>query len=336
LWDIAKQYLGDAFRWPEIYRRNQSTLEDPNRIYPEQFIIISGDVVATPGTPSETPSGPPMDTVVMGDRIIPQQDPVAPPAMTIFNPDRFRVVRGERQALRIQEPASAVRTGDYLQAPFMWDAAGVAGAGRVTEGSSTDGIGIYNTERPVQYMENLYVQLPQGVTGSVDERYLLFRYGPTIQGQGRVVVPTGIVKVTTAAVSGRAQAILLAKFEDVFAGQSVMPLDTLSFTPGVFPTRVAFGLATTITYIYGDPVLPPVGHQIIFGAKASDGVVPGDQMTLQVPGHVAADGTQLPPLDIAVAQVTRVTPWGASAIIISQTDGGVKTGMTARLSGKMP
>lgn len=305
LWDIAKQYLGDAFRWPEIYRRNQSTLDDPNRIYPEQFIIISGDVVA-------------------------------PPAMTIFNPDRFRVVRGERQALRIQEPASAVRTGDYLQAPFMWDAAGVAGAGRVTEGSSTDGIGIYNTERPVQYMENLYVQLPQGVAGSVDERYLLFRYGPTIRGQGRVVVPTGIVKVTTAAVSGRAQAILLAKFEDVFAGQSVMPLDTLSFTPGVFPTRVAFGLATTITYIYGDPVLPPVGHQIIFGAKASDGVVPGDQMTLQVPGHVAADGTQLPPLDIAVAQVTRVTPWGASAIIISQTDGGVKTGMTARLSGKMP
>ena len=158
LWDIAKQYLGDAFRWPEIDRRNKSTLEDPNRIYPEQFIIISGDVMATPSTPSETPSGPPMDTAVMGDQIIPQQD----------------------------------------------------------------------------------------------------------------------------------------------------------------------------------PVLPPVGHQIIFGAKASDGVVPGDQMTLQVPGHVAADGTQLPPLDIAVAQVTRVTPWGASAIIISQTDGGVKTGMTARLSAKMP
>jgi hypothetical protein len=104
----------------------------------------------------------------------------------------------------------------------------------------------------------------------------------------------------------------------------------------VFPARVEFGLSTTITYMYGDPVLPPVGHQIIFGAKASDGIVPGDQFTLQVPGNTASDGTVLPPQDIAVAQVTRVTPWGASAIIISQTDGGIKTGMAARVSGKMP
>ena len=338
LWDLAQQYLGDAFRWPEIYRRNQSTIEDPNLIYPDQVIIISGDVVATEGTPPDRPDmgQVPTDTAMMDDTMPPQQAPVAPPSMTIFNPDRFRVVRGERQSLRIQEPASAVRRGDYLQAPFMWDAAGVTGAGRVTEGSSTDGIGIYNTERPIQYMENLYLDLPQGVPGNVEERYMLFRYGPTIEGQGRVVVPTGIVKVTTAAVNGRAQAVLLAKFEDVFAGQAVMPLDTLSFTPGVFPSRVEFGLATTITYMYGNPVLPPVGHQIIFGAKASDGVVPGDQLTLQVPGNVAADGSQLPPQDIAVAQVTRVTPWGVSAIIISQTDGGIKTGMTARLSGKMP
>ncbi len=339
LWDLAQQYLGDPFKWPEIYRRNQSTIQDPNLIYPDQVIIISGDVVATAGTPADTTGVTmpnPGDTTMVSDTTLPQQAPVAPPAMTIFNPDRFRVVRGERQSLRIQEPASAVRTGDYLQAPFMWDATGVVGAGQVTEGSSTDGIGIYNTERPIQYMENLYVRVPEGSAGARDERYLLFRYGPTILGQGRVVIPTGIVKVTTAAVNGRAQAVLLAKFEDVFAGHSVMALDTLTMAAGVYPTRVEFGLATTITYMYGEPVLPPVGHQLIFGAKASDGIVPGDQLTLQVAGNLAADGSQLPPQDVAVAQVTRVTPWGASAIIISQTDGGIKTGMTARLSGKMP
>lgn len=338
LWDLAQQYLGDAFRWPEIYRRNQNTIQDPNLIYPDQVIVISGDVVASAGTPAD-PSQTGQsnaDTTMVADTLPPQQAPVAPPAMTIFNPDRFRVVRGERTALRIQDPASAVRTGDYLQAPFMWDATGIPGAGQVTEGSSTDGIGIYNTSRPIQYMENLYVRVPEGAAGNLDDRYLTFRYGPTIEGQGRVVIPTGIVKVTTAAVGGRAQAVLLAKFEDVFAGHAVMPLDTLSMEPGVFPSRVEFGIATTITYMYGEPVLPPVGHQIIFGAKASDGVVPGDQMTLQVPGNVAADGSQLPPQDIAIAQVTRVTPWGSSAIIISQTDGGIKTGMTARLSGKMP
>ncbi len=344
LWDLAQQYLGDPFKWPEIYRRNQSTIQDPNLIYPNQVIVISGDVSSTAGTPADATGTGQVgqtgqsnaDTSMVSDTLSPQQAPLPVPTMTIFNPDRFRVVRGERRALRIQDPASAVRTGDYLQAPFMWDASGVKGAGQVTEGSSTDGIGIYNTERPIQYMEELYVRVPEGSAGNVDDRYLLFRYGPTIEGQGRVVVPTGIVKVTRPAVSGRAQAVLLAKFEDVFAGQAIMPLDTLSIAPGVFPSRVEFGLATTITYVYGNPVLPPVGHQIIFGAKASDGVVPGDQLTLQVPGNIAADGSVLPTQDVAIAQVTRVTPWGASAIIISQTDGGIVRGMAARLSGKMP
>lgn len=344
LWDLAQQYLGDAFKWPEIYRRNQSTIQDPNLIYPDQVIIISGDVVATPGTPADStvpaPGGgvgeAPVDTM-SGTQPGQGTEPAGPPpAMTIFNPDRYRVVRGERTALRIQEPASAVRYGDYLQAPFMWDVNGVQGAGRVIEGSSTDGIGIYNTERPVQYMEMLYIQVPTGSAGAKDERFLLFRYGPTIEGQGRVVVPTGIVKVTQAAGSSRTEAVLMAKFEDVFAGQHVMPLDTLSMTPGVFPSRVEFGLATTITYMYGNPVLPPVGHQIIFGAKAADGLVAGDQLTLQVPASIAADGSALPAQDIAVTQITRVTQWGASAIIIGQTDGGIKTGMAARVTGKMP
>lgn len=336
LWDLAQQYLGDPFRWPEIYRRNQSTIQDPNLIYPDQVIIISGDVVATAGTPADVP---PTDSVIVMDSTgaeVPPTPQGPPPAMTIFNPERFRVVRGERQSLRIQDAPSAVRTGDYLQAPFMWDAAGVTGAGRVVEGASTDGIGISNTQRPIQYMEELWVQVPEGVEGKANDRFLVFRYGPTIEGSGRVVVPTGIVKLTQDASARRARGIVVAKFEDIFAGHLLMASDTLTMTPGVFPARVEFGLATKIAYMYGEPVLPPVGHQIIFAATSTDGLVPGDQLTLSVPGGTGVDGAALPAQDVAVAQVTRVTRWGASAIIISQTDGGVRTGMAARVTGKMP
>lgn len=331
LWDLAQQYLGDPFKWPEIYRRNSATVQDPNLIYPDQLIVIDGEVVADAGTPADVPG----DTTRTGEPMTPQ--PAGePPAMTIFNPDRYRVVRGQRASLRVGAPASAVRSGDYLQAPFLWDPAGVAGAGRLDATTQSGGIGLSLTERPVQLYENIYVQVPAGTTGAKDDRLMVFRYGPTLEGRGRVVVPTGIVKLTADAVNGRAPAVLLQKYEDVFAQHSVMALDTLVTQPGVFPATVEFGVKTTVAYLYGNPVLPPVGHQLILAAGSAQGLVPGDQVTLQVEMGNDERGQPLPPQDVATARVTRVTQWGASAIIIGQTDAGVREGMTAVVTAKMP
>ena len=66
--------------------------------------------------------------------------------------------------------------------------------------------------------------------------------------------------------------------------------------------------------MYGNPVLPPVGHQIIFAAGENDGLVPGDQLTLSISMGQGSDGRALPAQDVATAQITRVTPWGASAM----------------------
>lgn len=357
LWDLAQQYLGDPFKWPDIYRRNTATVQDPNLIYPDQVLVIDGDVAPTPGTPADpAPADPaptqPMDSApapmmpsdttaaapMPGTRdMTPGTSPAqAPPAMTIFNPERFRVVRGQRQSLLVRDPAAAVRSGDYLQAPFLWDPNGLTGTGRLEGSSQADGIGMTLTERPIQLYERVFVQVPAGSQGVPDERFMLVRYGPTVSGRGRVVIPTGVVKLATASVNGRADAILLTKFEDVYAGHLLLPLDTLSLTPGVFPTHVEFGVQTTVAYIYGNPVLPPVGHQIIFMAGSGDGLLPGDQLTLERDMGNDERGQPLPPEAVATATVTRVTPWGASAIIIHQRDGGIVSGMRARVTGKMP
>jgi hypothetical protein len=256
--------------------------------------------------------------------------------MTIFNPDRFRVVRGTREALTLRSRASAVRSGDYLRAPFLAPAGGVAGSGKLDATTSADGVGLTLTKRPVQLYERVYVQLPSGAAGTVDERLMLFRYGPDLLGEGKIVVPTGVVRVSAAAQNGRAEAILLTKFEDVYAGQEVMALDTLTLRPGVFPSRVEFGTRTTLLWMYDEPVLPGIGHHLIFGAGSGEGLVPGDQITLQRDMGVDTRGVPLPPEDIAVVQVTRVTPQGTSAVILAETDGGMKVGMAARVTAKMP
>jgi nucleoid-associated protein YgaU len=37
---IAQRELGDASRWPEIFERNRDVISDPERIFPDQALIL--------------------------------------------------------------------------------------------------------------------------------------------------------------------------------------------------------------------------------------------------------------------------------------------------------
>ncbi|MNJ90219.1 LysM domain/BON superfamily protein [compost metagenome] len=47
LWAIAKTYLGNASKWPQIYQDNKSKIKDPHWIYPGQVFIIKKSGTAT-------------------------------------------------------------------------------------------------------------------------------------------------------------------------------------------------------------------------------------------------------------------------------------------------
>lgn len=47
LWDLARKYLGNSTRWPEIYNLNKNKIKDPHWIYPGQvFTIKAGESVS--------------------------------------------------------------------------------------------------------------------------------------------------------------------------------------------------------------------------------------------------------------------------------------------------
>lgn len=315
LWDLAQQYLGDPFQWPQIYQLNTALIKDPHWIYPgQEFRIPGGTTVA-----ANTGPGTPMNA-----------GPTRNMTMTVFNPASVRGESSSRESLLIAAARTAVRQGDFESSPYMWAIGGPEGSGSI-DGSAESGL-LASPFRPAQYREDVIVTMPRGMEPAGKARLLTYRLGAIVAGQGQVVIPTGVLEVISAVDATRARATVLKKFEDVFIGHAVIALDTLDMPLGVFPTRVEFGTSTRISWSFHGPSLPSSGQKLIFAAGAASGLVIGDQLSIR---SAPADGAH-GDLEIGTAQVTRVTQWGVSGVLIEALDGGIVTGLRAHVSAKMP
>jgi hypothetical protein len=287
---------------------------------------MKGTVAKAPDAPAAAPEeAPPAPRRQSG-----------PKGMTVFNPATNQRQQTVRESLTLRSRAAAVRDGDYRESPFAWSVGGPKDAGVLEEAAEGAAIQMTVANRPIQYLEAVFVHLPKGSEGAIGSQFIVYRLGSVINGDEQAVVPTGIIKLISPGANGRARAQLTYKFEDVFTGQGVTPLDTLKMPPNTYPARVEFGLATRVTWLKNDPVLPGAGHYLFIAAGQKEGIVTGDQVTVFKDRGVDSQGVQLPDEEVAVAQITRVTPWGAAAIIIKTLQAGVAAGARARITAKMP
>ena len=328
LWDLAKTYLGDAFQWPQIYRLNMATIKDPHWIYPGQLFKLPGGAMGTPEVAGDATGAAPGAGAPQAPAVIRKG------SITVFNPAFQHVEKKTRESAIMSARRTAVRPGDFEAAPFMWSAGGPADSGLLEGTAGTAGVALTLSLRPIQYREEVFITIPKGVDAAVGMKFMSYRMGALIPGQGQVVVPTGELKIVSLMDGKRAKADLIKKFEDVYAGHRVALLDTLRMPSNVFPARIDFGVSTRISWIYADPKLTGVGGALILSATGAQGLVSGDQVTLRRPRPES--GADLPDEDLAVAQVTRVTPWGTSAVILSLQDAGIVAGMKAQVTAKMP
>ena len=320
LWDIARQYLGDPFLWPEIYRLNTAVVEDPHWIYPGETLRLPGSgsgMVAA----SDAGDGAQQGTTGGG---------------TIFAQRRLR---GSSAARRLgvlgRDAMPVVRRGEYFAAPYVVRENEPGGTGEILRGAEETAIARVGRQDRFQLEDRLFVDAPRGRVATTGDRYLSFRRGPVLPGIGQVIVPTGIIVVDRPMAGEATLGHVDEAFDPVLVHQALIPLDSFPLTSTARPGPVERGITSTIVYIPNEPVLPSLLHYVVLDATTSNGISIGDQFTVYT-DRDEAEGKALAPRVVATLRVVRVTDRATTAMVIDQEQPRIREGMVARLTAKMP
>jgi LysM repeat protein len=318
LWDIAKTYLGDPFLWPEIYRLNTDVVEDPHWIYP-------GEVLKLPGTQA-VPVAAAQPTPTESARPVPVVTPTPVPTV-------------DTTPVRVQEtPLPTVRWGEYIAAPWVDERGGPRDWGRITATADLSAHANFANRSDFDLYDKVLFAPPAGAPTGARTRYLSYVLGPLIEDFGQIVIPTGIVEVVRAPGDGEAGIAQVVKvFNRIQKDQRLVPYDTSVMSIVGRPAAVSNGRSGKIRWIYREPVLPNLQRYVVVDLSRREGVGPGDQIELYQPRQRPDEsGLATPELSIGRAQVVRVTPYGATAIITGVERPKVEDGTPVRVSAKMP
>jgi LysM repeat protein len=319
LWDIARTYLGDPFLWPEIYRLNTEVIEDPHWIYPGELLKLPGAtarvVAVTPPVTEPTPT--PQTPVRPNPTAVPITEVASPPG-----------------------PASTVRVGEYTASPWVDLRGGPSGSGYIIQSGDLPGIASHDRSR-FQLHDRVVIAPPVGAVAPERELYLAYKLGPYIEDFGQIVIPTGMVEVTRAPRNGEAAvARVVRMFGEMAQGHRLIAYDSSAALATGTPQPVSGGAAPTgkIRWISNMPVLPSLQSYVVVDMSRREGLATGDQIEFYHPRTPPTETQSLamPEISIARAQVLRVTPYGAAAIIVSQEQPKIEQGTAARIAAKMP
>ena len=318
LWDIAKTYLGDPFLWPEVYRLNTDVVEDPHWIYP-------GEVLKLPGAQAVPVAAAQPETTPEPAR--PQPIVSTPAPVVVDSTPRFR-----------EAPQSTVRWGEHIAAPWVDQKGGPRDWGTITGTADLSSHANFANRADFDLYDKVLFAPPAGGPSAVRSRYLAYVLGPLIEDFGQIVIPTGIVEVLRAPGDGEAGIAHVVKvFNRVQKEQRLVPYDTSVMSIVGRPAPVTNGRSGKIRWIYREPVLANLQRYVVLDLNRQEGVGPGDQIELYQPRQPADErGLATPELSIGRAQVVRVTPYGATAIITGIERPKVENGTPVRVSARMP
>ncbi len=338
LWGLATLYLGDPYMWPEIYRLNTLVVEDPHWIFPgeelhlvpQQETVEAAVLVPVDSTDMEAQA---LEGEELEGQEIEEREPPPIAETTLFRRGagvtRPGITMGgagtdfDRPVRRVEFYAAGFLTeGEELPWGDVLGAAGSRASDRIATASSAT------------IFEQIEIRAPESALYQVGDSLLVASVRRVISGWGKVVVPSGIVRVTT--VSGRrVLAQVLTQFGVVLSHQSSLPLEAFTDPGNVSPLPVEGGIAGSVIQVRDRHPVPGQQDIVFVDFGRADGVVPGDIFEIVKPASL--DPLPDAPQDrVAILRIVHVRERSSSGMLMQLYRTGVAPGATVRLIRKMP
>lgn len=344
LWGLARRYYDNPFFWRNIYEANTEHIQNPHWIYPGQHFVIPG--IDQPGraetavTGVEVEGPPPEDLGPMGPggvypgrgdptvfAVPPRENTPKPGDRTSFyrSPEDemgVRVLEGEAVE-HLAVPRDVFYSASWLarveETRFPGSIVGWARSDPEEERRST-----------VRPYDRLRVQWRGEDVPAPGDLLQTVRIVREIEDRGRVVRPTGMVRVVERLVPGLV-VVATNEYDRLQVGDWVLPAPTFPLEPGQHPSEVEEGPVTRILGFGRLRSVEQLGDVIFLDVGRSDGVRVGDEFVLEVSAGGGWSGELA-----GRAQIVRVFQNRASARITQIVTPAFREGMRLRTDRRMP
>jgi hypothetical protein len=363
LWQLAKQYRGDPFLWPDLYRMNTAVVEDPHWIYPGETLrlsasetlaavpaVESADTLTRAAAPAAAEAAPTSAPSAKPDsEPAPEAAEAAPPSRqaTLTElaqapvDDRPEPLFGPKPASTLQETILAytrkdyrpLRRSEFYSSGFLTENEHLPWAkviGPVTP--SQIGSPIINDAMPFAVIA---IEAPRGATYQIGDSLLLAQRGPELKPFGEAVLPTGMARISDT-VSGRYIATVVSVYAPIRPGQVALPAEKFASAGSARAVPVSDGVRGKFL---GGPKRQELKapQMVVFIDKGrEDGVAAGDIFEVRSKAERRDDGQQRINQLVATLQIVHVRGHTATGRYLNILLPDVVPGMEVRQVAKLP
>ena len=363
LWDLSRQYFGDPFLWPEIYRLNTNVVEDPHWIYPGEVLRLQGgpEVAAVPSedTPVPPEPGAPVSAEAGSDSGMagaPADSNMAEPGLAEAQVGELQDTEPERNADDLsalfghqQRPVESgieggisrlyrpIREDEFYSSGFLSEEQKLP-FGQLLGSVTPQQISTSSPHKGARIYSEVGIRPPAGAKYEVGDTLLIVRIDREINDWGLVLVPTGLIRVTD--VGGPEDVgVVVQQYAQILNNQFLLPAEKFPDPGSVRSVPISDGVHGQVIQSRDLQQLKGPLDVLFIDRGRKDGVNLGDIFEVRSSKrYVEAPQGEAETLDevMALVQVVHVGEQSSSVRIAKLIQPNIRPGAGVRQVAKLP